>query len=57
MKATPMVCLVCKHTPGAYYGRLVFPEELAPGQPEPQCPNHEGKDLEYPLTPVDVATS
>lgn len=49
-----MVCVVCRHTPGSFYGRLVWDEELVPGQADPTCPNHEGKELEYPLTPVNA---
>jgi hypothetical protein len=49
-KAIPMVCIVCRRTPGAYFGRLVFPQEEA----VPECPNHEGSDLHYPLTPVNA---
>jgi len=48
--AVPMVCLVCKHQAGNYYGRLVFPDETE----APMCPNHTEKSLSYPLTPVTV---
>lgn len=51
-KPVPMVCVVCKHTPGSYYGRLVFPEELVDGA-VPECPNHTGKSMKYPLTAVN----
>lgn len=59
-KAVPMVCLVCKHQ-GSYYGRLVFPQELEPDEAgvvtEPECPNHTGSDLTFPLTPVNNIAS
>jgi hypothetical protein len=43
-KPVPHVCVVCKHRPDSYYGRLVFPEELASGEPI-NCPNHpEGQE-------------
>lgn len=48
-KAVPMVCPVCIRRPGAYYGRLVFPDELLPSAPDvPRCPNHP-KGHEQPL--------
>lgn len=56
VKAVPHVCLVCKHKEEAYYGRLVFPEELAAvaaGAPRPGCPNHgKGQDHLFPLDPT-----
>jgi hypothetical protein len=37
----PMRCPVCYRQPAGYYGRVVWPEELAPDKPQPICPNHD----------------